>query len=765
MQQRPNRPRYMVLPAALLLLGLQTEAARAMDAAVAAAEPAAPVVQASDAPQPYAAAALPEGAYTYEVPLSAYGARYALRLLGVNSSYAVPFGVRADEEVLGATLKMDYAYSPSLIPELSHLKVLLNDEVTVTLPLPKEQAGSPRQDDVALPVQLLKDYNQLNMELIAHYTMECEDPLHSSLWANVSNQSTLALTVAPRELPNDLSILPRPFFDPRDARRLQLPFVFAAAPDNAGLEAAGTLSSWLGALAGYRGAKFSVEIGALPARGSAIVLLQGQASIAGLQLEAATGPTLQLVTNPNDRFGKLLLVRGNNSAELKTAAAALALGTQALSGATATIASNTDLAPRKPYDAPNWLRSDRAVSFGELASARNLNVSGYRPDTVSLDLRLPPDLFAWRDREIPIDLRYRYTPRPTADQSTLNVQVNDQFLRSLPLVPEYQGAYRHTRQPLSEAHDRIMVPVGLLGAQGSLDFLYFFDYVKQGECRDVIIDNVRGAIDPDSTIDISGFSHYLAMPDLAAYSRAGFPFTRMADLSETAVILPQRPAAEDYAAYLTLMGRMGESTGYPALRVTVADAAQAGELRDKDLLVLDAGNRQPLVKEWQAHMPGAIDAEQRRFEISDLVYRAVSWLDPDPQARNVATRGELALRTRGADTLITGFESPLASGRSVVLISSTRADGLAAAADALLDDRQRANRIDGSLVMVRDGEVANLAAERTYYVGKLGYFEATYWFFSRHPLLLILVALASVLLLAVVVHYALRTRAKRRLQS
>ena len=60
------------------------------------------------------------------------------------------------------------------------------------------------------------------------------------------------------------------------------------------------------------------------------------------------------------------------------------------------------------------------------------------------------------------------------------------------------------------------------------------------------------------------------MPDLAAFGSSGFPFSRLADLSESAVVLPPKPEQGDLSAYLSLMGLMGNVTGYPAHAVTVA---------------------------------------------------------------------------------------------------------------------------------------------------------------------------------------------------
>jgi hypothetical protein len=48
-------------------------------------------------------------------------------------------------------------------------------------------------------------------------------------------------------------------------------------------------------------------------------------------------------------------------------------------------------------------------------------------------------------------------------------------------------------------------------------------------------------IGDDSTIDFSKYYHFLAMPDLRAFANAGFPFSRMADLSESIVVMPKAP--------------------------------------------------------------------------------------------------------------------------------------------------------------------------------------------------------------------------------
>jgi hypothetical protein len=124
------------------------------------------------------------------------GALDPLQLRGVDGQNGVPFSVRADEVVTGANLHLIYSYSPSLLSNLSHLKVLVNGEVAATLPLPREQAGTLLARDIPLEPRLITEFNHLNIQLIGHYTQGCEDPASSALWATVSNASTLDLTFA-----------------------------------------------------------------------------------------------------------------------------------------------------------------------------------------------------------------------------------------------------------------------------------------------------------------------------------------------------------------------------------------------------------------------------------------------------------------------------------------------------------------------------------------------------------------------------------------
>ncbi|MDM0090265.1 MULTISPECIES: cellulose biosynthesis cyclic di-GMP-binding regulatory protein BcsB [unclassified Variovorax] len=718
-------------------------------------------------PRPLPTAAPAEGA-PREFNLTQLGLNYAVQLRGVSGTVGIPFSVRADELVTSAALRLNYAYSPALIPELSHLKVSVNDVLVATLALPREGAGKAQTADIQIDRRLVTDFNRINVELVGHYTRECEDPQHSSLWAKIDASSTLRLSVTPLKTASDLAVLPQPFFDRRDVRRANIPFVFGGTPSSATLEVAGIVSSWFGALAGYRGATFPVTSDALPA-GNAVVFATPETAIAGLTLPAITGPTVTVVDHPQDATRKLLLVLGRNAGELRSAATALTLNARAFSGSSATIASLQETPARKPYDAPRWIASDRPVQLGELAQPADLNVSGYTPDVVKVNLQMPPDLFTWRSRGIPLDLQYRYTPRVRNDQSTLNLSVDDNFIGSLPLRTANPGGERWWN-PLAikvmadgtaSQRREVLLPPLALGSRSQLRMHYYFQPAA-GNCQ-TLLDNVRGAIDPSSTLDISAFPHYMAMPELAAYANSGFPFSRLADLAETAVVLPDQPGTVDTETYLALLGQIGNATGYPALRVAVGRAANVSQWADKDLLVIGDLKNQPLFTQWADRMPLQRKAEARTFQLGQWIDDNLHLITGTRQREDLPSTTQMTVAEDGSDAVLAGFESPLRAGRSVVAVVSNAASQPSLLNALMTPDLLQ--RVQGSTAIVRGAEVHSVLTGDSYYVGKLPPLAWLQWNLSRSPLGLAGAAILLALLGAAAAYASLKGVARRRLRT
>jgi len=168
------------------------------------------------------------------------------------------------------------------------------------------------------------------------------------------------------------------------------PFVFAQAPDKQELEAAGVIASWFGILADYRGIGFPVSVGRIPTGNVIVIARNKSAMVASFGLEGSRGPSLAMRDNPSDRYGKILVVSGDEDREIIAAAWGLALGKSRF-GDSATVDSSDIPPPRKPYDAPRWLSTDHRVHLGDFTSPEQLHVAGN--GSVRLFFRLPPDLY------------------------------------------------------------------------------------------------------------------------------------------------------------------------------------------------------------------------------------------------------------------------------------------------------------------------------------------------------------------------------------
>lgn len=694
-----------------------------------------------------------------------------MTLRGVESDGGVGLGVRRDEVVESARLRLVFTLSPALLPALSHLKVLFNEELLQTLVLDKDKLGNPQTVELPIDPRYFTDYNRLRFQFIGHYTMECEMPSHTSLWASISPESQLDLNLRPLPLRNDLSLLPLPFFDPNDGRTVELPMVFGAAPGLGLLKASGSVASWMGALASYRGHRYPVLNNRLPARHGVVLATNANRPSFLKDLPAVDAPTLSMVSHPEVVGGKLLLVLGKDDAQVQIAAEALALGKAALSGQTIQVTALDLPPPRKAYDAPRWLPSDRPVTFGELVQNPNdLQLSGSALNgSLNLQARLAPDLFTWNAEGIPLNLSYRYTPSTASEHGVMKVSVNDLYVQSFPL--------RNTNAPTGSALSWLtsLLPDGQSQSQAALKVPAFFPgdnrlqvsfqipQPETGKCSTVAPTAQHAVVNPESNIDLTGYRHYIAMPSLAVFGSSGFPFTRFADLSQTSVVLSAQPGMAEIETYLSALGRMGASTGYPGTRFRLLTAAELDQAKGTDILVVSQADRDGLLAKWGQQMPALIEAGKR--SVQPLGATLVQWtgfFNPDAARHTPATGGFTTLQGDGSLSAVIGLESPLDTGRSVIALTATDDVAMAELGQAL-GDVGKASQMRGDLTLLQSDRMQSFQVQESYFSGNLMWWQRVWFHLHQYPLLLALLGVGVGLLLTLMVYGALRAMSRKRL--
>ncbi len=193
------------------------------------------------------------------------------------------------------------------------------------------------------------------------------------------------------------------------------------------------------------------------------------------------------------------------------------------------------------------------------------------PDAITVALNLPPDLYLLRANGIDMDLKYRYTMPPVKDSSRMDISLNDQFLQSFSLNSSQDVNKLILRLPvlqgLLDGKSEVTIPALRLGAVNQLRFDFQYMNPMPGGSIDncITFQPVQNhvVIGDDSTIDFSKYYHFIALPDLRVFANAGFPYSRMADLSDTLVVVPKAPTQWPVA---TLLQALGASVRRPVWR-------------------------------------------------------------------------------------------------------------------------------------------------------------------------------------------------------
>ena len=726
------------------------------------------VQQDATAPTPDAAPVVVEDAPSRDVKLSF--AQIApppgsMVLRGSNPDGGVEFGMRSDEVVSKALLNLTYTPSPSLLPITSQLKVYLNDELMDVLPVTKEQLGKKVTAQIAVEPLYITDFNRVRLEFIGHYRDVCENPANNTVWLDVARNSSLDLTYRSLKVRNDLSHFPVPFFDTRDNRTLELPMVFAASPDLQQQQAAGIIASWFGAKAGWRGQSFPVLFNTLPERNAIVFATNDRRPHFLRDHPAVNAPTIEMIDHPGNPYMKLLVVFGRDDKDLLKAAQGIASGNILFRGDSVTVDEVKPLRPRVPYDAPNWVRTDRPVTFGELKTyEQQLQSTGLEPASINLSLNLPPDLYLMRSTGIDMDLKYRYTMPPVKDSSRMDISLNNQFLQSFNLDSTQDVNKLMLRLPvlqgLLDGKNDISIPALRLGAMNQLRFDFqYMNPMPGGTLENCItfqpVQN-HVVIGDDSTIDFSDYYHFLPMPDLRTFANAGFPFTRMADLSDTVIVMPKTPSEAQVSTLLNTVGVVGGQTGLAGTSMTIVDEGSQIKSKDADLLLIGSIPQQ--LKD-DKHIDLLVNAAQSWVKTPVRHHDLPSiYMDEDDRQASVQT----GITSSGPMAAVVGFESPYYKQRSVIALLADSARGYDLLNGALNDSGKRAAMF-GSVSVIRESGVSSLRVGDIYYVGHLPWFERVWFALSNHPVLLAIFAAISIVLLAWVLWRLLRILSRRRL--
>ena len=550
-------------------------------------------------------------------------------------------------------------------------------------------------------------------------------------------------------------LLPPPFYDPATALHPLVPIVFLSPPTPQAMRAAGIIASWFGVLTEEHAVRFPVLLGTIPS-GNAIVIAEKAGEIpASLGLTQVSGPTLALRTNPSDPNSKLLLVTGSDTDEMVKAAIWLTLDRNLLQGGKVSIDDLRMPGPRQPDDAPRWLSTERDTGIGEIAQTGDLQSDGSGP--VSVTLHLPPDLYFGQTQNLAFHLSYRYNGESLEDQSAMQVWMNGTFIGSAPMP--------HINKTSQVLQTVLAVPVSSLRPfRNTLTLRFAFQQAKQAEGDQTQPANLEGAVLRDSYLEMAGTPHWAVLPDLELFANAGYPFTRMADLAETSVVLPTQPTIGELEVFLGMMGHFGAQTGYPVLNVRVTDAAGMSRDGRKDTLVLGSVDDQPALQMLNSVLPVGVDESGLHIHDTKGFFHGAENAWWRVRSSDHVQTGELETVGNLPDALIEGAEWPRGSQRSVVVVLLRDP----AAAENFLESFAQNSQtfaISQSVSVLRGASFSSYRiGDEVYRVGQISLPARAGIMLAEFPWMMVLLAAIFCFLMATLLWAMLRRRARARLQ-
>jgi cellulose synthase (UDP-forming) len=297
---------------------------------------------------------------------------------------------------------------------------------------------------------------------------------------------------------------------------------------------------------------------------------------------------------------------------------------------------------------------------------------------------------------------------------------------------------------------------------GANDLQLYFDArpLHRGDCA-AIPEDLHLSVDASSVLDLSAAYHFAALPNLAFFADSGFPFTRMADLSDTAVVLPQQPSSVELSAFLDMMGIFGALSFQPVSNVSVVRADDLASASNKDLLVMGSLAHLAPAAALLSRSPYQMDGTSLHVLLPSAL-QGIWRLFGDETGQARARAGAALTAPLGEDAAaLIGAEAPDGHGRSVVALVGGSPQAVAALVRAIRDPKLMP-QIQGDLMLLAGGTATSYRSGGIYTVGSLPFWLLPEWWLEDQPGAILFIMLIAAVILATCLYRVLRWRAGRR---
>lgn len=705
-----------------------------------------------------------------DLNLAQMGMPDGIILSGGQRQGGVSFTLPSDQVVIHSQLSLAVRVSPEMASRNATLQLMLNGQPLGTLPL-----GADGEDvshyQLDIPPALMVSSNNLSVKINDGDILQCQRDIHDSSRVTVLPTSHFSWESQQLNISDDLSHFPRPFFDSMQMTPADIAVAYGAKPSADVFSAAALVSSWLGIQADYRGIAFSALRDRLPERHGIVIGHPGE-QVGGMTLPETDKPLLRVIANPANPAYKLLLIVGKNDTALRMAAWRLTRGNFAPQ--TATLDVEPQIIPvGKAYDAPRWIPTDRPVRLSELLRKdQSPTVSGVWHEPLRIAFRAAPDLYLWDGETIPLQVGYRFPSESwiNEDKSLLSVTLNGTFLNNLAMNKQgpLEKVWRHLGGDARQ--ERFTIPLAPYLIYGDNQLSMYFNVVPKDDvpCSVLLNNNIKSRITDDSWIDLSKTRHFSLLPNLSYFVGASFPFSRLADYSQTTLMLPADPSETQVATLLNLAARSGNATGTALANNRVVLGMPTGgadlqSLRERDVLAVTALDQQAFNQSLLADSPYRPVDNTLSVREPDLWQKVQRRLTGDWTSASLDA--DRYFSSSSAWRGFISYRSPWNATRLVVVAMASNDDQLARLKTDLDSPRINAGIRGDTAVITSDNGVRSFQVSTPFPSGQMPWYMMAVWYASQHSGFLAVLGLIATSIMGLALTAMFKRHARKRLGS
>ncbi len=700
---------------------------------------------------PITTTTLKDGTFLVRVDLNYVNTNQKIqRIRGVDGIHSIEFPLPGSWEILDARGYIDYDSSILMMKEHSAGLVLFNNALLTQFKLFDNMNTGVK---FSIPPKLFTSHNTLSLEMIQHYTHECEDGSSSELWSDINlEKSYLEFHVRLKPIPQEIRSIVTYMLDDKQYEVKPINYVISRNPSDEELRhymlftgaAANQLKYRIAPISASHSIKNNAHNIIISSKSRAKEILQDLDTT--LDVSKAVANDINIIRNPFEPDKAIVLITPDDSSKIDETIYALYKEDLTLYRRAALNIEKVTIPEKAPaYSAKKYIPVNEKIYFKELGYKTEV-LKGWYPPKVELSFKVYPDHYFNKKDRIKTHIRYVF-PTTVHYDSVVNIYLNDLFAKQIDIMKVSQESTVTLKVgALFDWTDEDGLPAYLVG-KGFNKLKFDFSLVpdKKGHCEIYNTENLLAMIMDDSYFILPESKRWIEMPYLQLISTSTYPYSIYPDLQDTQFVLSNTKldtiaAAMNFTFFLTQ--QMQSFPSYLGI-----SQALSSDAKDKQLIFFGSIH-DSLMQELSTDAPISFEGVKmnRAYPFIKRFIEHESILDNDRTKKYRFIKNMYETNQLDSTLLMQLYRSPYNSQKTVLMFSAEDANNLNRGVKSILKYENR-HLIQGDTLLYDhiDEEGISFDVKDKYILSSMNWLDKVSLIVSANPLRYVLIMIAVLL--------------------